>query len=906
MSPLPLAEEIQEKNDFREGILLLPAAVFVLTSAIALSLSQEGFLNWRHLWAPVVWLLAVGPAHFFLRRTKPARDPFLLPLLSLLTGWGLVLLDRLAPNFLGRQVIWLLVGTAILLVIAILPRSLRILRRYRYSWLTGGLVLLAATLLFGVNPSGFGAALWLPVPFIGRVFFQPSELLKMLLVIFLASYFDERESLLRLEGHSGRFGPLPYLAPLLLMWGFCMVLLVWQRDLGAATLFFIVFLALLYLVTGDRRYVWSGLVLLLVASIFAYFAFDVVALRVDAWWNPWPEAGGRAFQIVQSLYALAAGGVTGQGVAEGFPIYIPVVHSDFVFAAIAEEWGLIGSFAIVACFTLLAHRGLRIAALAQRPFHMYLAAGITILFSAQAFLIMAGVTKLLPLTGVTLPFVSYGGSSMLVSSIMMGLLLYLSDKVEGTSSLWAPGDRVKAYHAQNKIQRLNQVIVAGFVAVALALVFWSVVRAPLILAREDNPRLVEAELRIQRGRILDRNGVVLAETVGPPDALTRVYPVPAIGPAVGYYSFRHGTAGVEESFDTILRGNSDNFWLDFTRRALHQPQVGQDVQLTLDSRLQQRADALLGNQTGAVILLGLSESAGQPEAKILALASHPGYDSNQLDERFDELAADESAPLLNRVTQGQYQPGLILQPFIIAEALDQDLIHLGEAVEEANRPVIVNDIVTRCSDKPPDAATWGDVLAYHCPGPMTDLANQLGVGGLDRVFTDFGLRSQPRLALNTATPVTEPILDPLLAGIGQESLTVTPLQVSLAWAALATDGRLPTPQLVTAVDSMNVERVGLNPADNRDDQDNVEETQNALASAQVAQTLRQVLPHHENIAGHSVRVLSGPAESMNGWYLGLAPVSSPRYVVVVVVESMTDFTAAEQVGQELLAAALES
>ncbi|HEX6383522.1 MAG TPA: FtsW/RodA/SpoVE family cell cycle protein, partial [Anaerolineae bacterium] len=432
-------EEIQEKNDLREGILLFLAAAFVFTNAIALSLVQQNGLSWRHLWAPGLWLLAIGLAHFLLRRTRPARDPFLLPLLSLLTGWGLVLLDRLAPNFLGRQVIWLLVGTAVLLAIAILPRSLRLLRRYRYTWLTGGLLLLAATLLFGVNPSGFGAALWLPVPLIGRVFFQPSELLKVLLIIFLASYFDERESLLRLDSRSGRFGPLPYLAPLLLMWGFCMVLLIWQRDLGAATLFFIVFLALLYLVTSDGRYVWSGLALLLLASIFAYFAFDVVALRVDAWWNPWPDAGNRAFQIVQSLYALAAGGITGQGIAQGFPGYIPVVHSDFVFAAIGEEWGLIGSVAVVACFALLAHRGLRIAALARRPFHMYLSAGITILFSAQAFLIMAGVTKLLPLTGVTLPFVSYGGSSMLVSSIMMGLLLYLSAEVNEPDRLWLRG-----------------------------------------------------------------------------------------------------------------------------------------------------------------------------------------------------------------------------------------------------------------------------------------------------------------------------------------------------------------------------------------------------------------------------------------------------------------------------------
>jgi len=418
-------EDIDEIYGRYEAILLLIAAGFVVTNALALSLVVEGFVHWRHLFAPLVWLLVMGAAHYLLGRFKPERDPFLLPIIGLLNGWGLLLIDRLAVNFLGRQVVWMVLSTAVMLAITILPSNLRLLRDYRYTWLTLGLLLLAATLLFGVNPSGFGAELWLPLPVIGRVYFQPSELLKLLLLIFLASYFDEREPLLR---ESKR--PLPYLAPLLLMWGFCMMLLVWQRDLGAATLFFIVFLALLYLATGEKRYVWGGLGLLVIGSIFAYNLFDVVSLRVDTWLNPWPEANNRAFQIVQSLYALAAGGVGGQGIAQGFPDYIPVVHSDFAFAAIAEEWGLVGSLGVVACFALLAHRGMRLAALARRPFHQYLAAGITLMFSAQALLIMGGVTRLLPLTGVTLPFVSYGGSSLLMSGVMGGLLMYLSAEDE--------------------------------------------------------------------------------------------------------------------------------------------------------------------------------------------------------------------------------------------------------------------------------------------------------------------------------------------------------------------------------------------------------------------------------------------------------------------------------------------
>lgn len=427
-------EEAQEQNGRREGLLLVLAAAFVFVNAIGLSLSISGWVSWQHLWAPAAWLGLMAMSHLLLHRYKPHRDPYIFPLFAFLTGWGLILIDRLAANFLGRQVIWLMLATAVFLAISILPRNLRWLRRYRYTGLTLGLLLLAATLIFGVNPSGYGAALWLPIPFFGHVYFQPSELLKLLLIVFLASYFEEREGLLRVSTHKGLYGSLPYLAPLLLMWGFCIILLVWQRDLGAATIFFVVFLTLLYLATSERRYVILGIGLMVVAGVFAYFAFqDLVALRIDAWWNPWPDANDRAFQIVQSLYALASGHVFGQGVGQGSPYYIPVVHSDFVFAAVAEEWGLIGGMGIIISFLLLTYRGLKLAILAQRPFYQYLAAGITILFTAQTLLIMGGVTKLLPLTGVTLPFVSYGGSSLLISSVMLGLLMFISGTVDDTT-----------------------------------------------------------------------------------------------------------------------------------------------------------------------------------------------------------------------------------------------------------------------------------------------------------------------------------------------------------------------------------------------------------------------------------------------------------------------------------------
>ena len=428
----------------REFGLLLLAAGFVFTNAIALSLAMDGRVTWQHLYAPTLWLCLILVDYWLLNRYLPGHDIYLLPIVAFLTGWGLILLDRLAPGFLWRQVIWLTLGMAAMISIAVLPRNLSFLRRYRYTWLFLGIALLGATLIFGVNPSGQGATLWLKIPLVGRVFFQPSELLKLLLIVFMASYLDDQAQMLGLRQSIGQANRFVYIAPLFIMWGFCLVLLVWQQDLGAVTLFLIVFLALLYLATGDWRYSAAGLGLLLVAGIVGYFLYGVVELRIDTWWNPWPEASSRGFQIVQSLYAVAAGSLVGQGVAQGSPTFIPVVHSDFAFAAIAEEWGLVGGLVAIGCFGLICYRGMRIASFGSRPFRTYMAAGISVVFFVQALLIMSGVTKLLPLTGVTLPFVSYGGSSLLMSCILVGLLLNLSvpRMAHAGSNSWALLDRV--------------------------------------------------------------------------------------------------------------------------------------------------------------------------------------------------------------------------------------------------------------------------------------------------------------------------------------------------------------------------------------------------------------------------------------------------------------------------------
>lgn len=412
--------------------LLLAPSLLCAVAFAQLALVETGRLS-LHWFVPVGVLAGcTSSCAWVLHRQLPGHDRLLLPLVSMLVGLGLALVARLAPPaFLTRQLIWLVLGSVVMLVVAVVPRQLRWLRRYRYTWLLTGLGLLLLTMVLGVNPSGAGARLWLGL---GGFYFQPSEPLKLLLIVFLASYLSERhQALVEVELRLGRWRlPHPaHLGPLLLMWGFSLVLLVWQRDLGAALLFFGVFLAMLYAATGQGRYVLVGLVLLGLVSVLGYYMFGHVALRVDAWLDPWSEASGRSFQIVQSLLALASGGVLGQGLDQGLPTAIPVVHTDFVFAAIGEELGLLGALGILICLTLLVGRAFRVALRAYRPFDQLLAAGIGTLLGLQSLVIMAGTLKLIPLTGVTLPFVSYGGSSLLVSMIMVGLLLHISDRALG-------------------------------------------------------------------------------------------------------------------------------------------------------------------------------------------------------------------------------------------------------------------------------------------------------------------------------------------------------------------------------------------------------------------------------------------------------------------------------------------
>ena len=432
----------------RELGLLVVVGLALVAGSVSLGATRAVLADGTLVLAPadpfrlIVYLAALGCAHLAQVLAGRRTDQVLLPAVGLLGGIGLLLMERLPQDLAGSafgnslglagvQLLWLLIAITVITVLAIVVRSDTWLRRYKYTWAAVGIGLLLLTFVFGEEANGA-----LLTVRIGPVSGQPTELLKVILVVFLAGYLSEFRPLLVEE--STRLGPLrlpplPYILPMLVMWAIAFGIVVIQRDLGAALLFFAVFLALAYVATARAGYVIVGLILLVIGAIAAYQLFGHVRIRVDVWRDPFADPSGTGYQVVQALIAFARGGLLGTGLGAGLPavggrLPIPAIHTDFPLAALGEELGLIGVTAILGIYLVIIERGLRIAASAADDFRALLATGLALVVGVQAFIIAAGNLKLIPLTGITLPFISYGGSSLLANAVVVGLLLALSDR----------------------------------------------------------------------------------------------------------------------------------------------------------------------------------------------------------------------------------------------------------------------------------------------------------------------------------------------------------------------------------------------------------------------------------------------------------------------------------------------
>jgi cell division protein FtsW (lipid II flippase) len=391
-----------------------------------------------HLAVFLVIVLGLGLlAHVATRLFAPDATPVLLPVVILLNGLGYVTLASIhepAQYPPSLQAMWTAVGVGFYAVTLIVVRRSRDLDRYRYLLLVVAAFLMLAPLIphfgYAVGAYDENVRLWVHI---GPLSGQPVELAKILIVIFFASYFVEKRELLSIPttrvGNRLVIDPRP-LGPILVAWGFCMLVLAAERDVGFAVLVFMVFIAMLWMATGRGRYLVLGVVLFAIGVFVASHLFAQVGTRVADWLHPYAhvdQAGG-SYQLLQGLYGLGSGGLIGTGLGFGHLSAIPLAGSDYVFAAFGTEWGLLGSTVIVAAYALLVGAGFRAAQTARSDFARLAAAGFTIVLGLQSFFIMAGIVRILPDTGLTLPFMAYGGSSLVANYILIGLLVRISDE----------------------------------------------------------------------------------------------------------------------------------------------------------------------------------------------------------------------------------------------------------------------------------------------------------------------------------------------------------------------------------------------------------------------------------------------------------------------------------------------
>ena len=374
-----------------------------------------------------VILVLLLAAHLAARRWAPDADGTLLPIAGLLNGLGYVFIARLNDDLAGLQATWTAVGIGAFIATLVIVRRVRDLDRYRYTFMALGVGLLLLPLLPVVGDEVNGSRIFVSF---GPVNFQPGEFAKVLLALFFASYLVEKRELLSIA--TWGVGPIKlpepkHLFPVLLAWGFSLMVLFFEKDLGSSLLFFTIFVVMLWIATQRASYLLVGATLFGTGAFFAWKTFTHVQQRVDIWLDPWDLCFAEGQQICRSQFGLALGGMSGTGPGLGRFDRFPAVETDFIFTVIGEELGLLGGTLILVGFLLLVGTGLRIAAAAEHEFEKLLAAGLTALLGFQAFIIIAGVTRLLPLTGVTLPFVSYGGSSLIANYVILALLMRISD-----------------------------------------------------------------------------------------------------------------------------------------------------------------------------------------------------------------------------------------------------------------------------------------------------------------------------------------------------------------------------------------------------------------------------------------------------------------------------------------------
>ncbi|QKF07567.1 FtsW/RodA/SpoVE family cell cycle protein [Berryella wangjianweii] len=887
-----------------ELLLLLVGAPVVVVLFAMLNLRQGIALSVTSLGVPLGIAAAFLGSHLAIRRFAPEADPAVLPIVFVIAGIGMAFVTRLAPKLAVNQVIWLFIGVACMVGVLIAARRLERLAQYKYTFMIAGIALLLSPLVPGIGQEILGSRIWLHI---GPFSFQPGELAKIAIVLFLAGYLSANREMLSV--FTMRIGPLKVpdlrtLLPLLLMWALALVVVVFEKDLGSAVVFFFVFLAMLYAATGKKTYLVVGGALMAAGIVAAWLLFSHVQTRVSNWIDPFADAQGAGYQMVQALYAIADGDLFGRGIGSGMAGQIPVVESDFIFAAIAEEAGLLGAAGLLMLFLGLAIRGYATAARAKTDFSSFLAVGLTTIITLQAFIIVGGVTGLIPLTGLTLPFVSQGGSSLVASFIAVGFLLRCGDEATGVGEEMA---NVTVAINNNSVlgrvslgRRLTNSIMGFSLMFALLvgnLTMIMVVKADEYRSMPGNNHTLAKQARIERGIITTADNVVLAQSARNDDGTySRVYPAGDLASqVVGYYSAQYGTSGIEAAQNDTLTGERGHAtWLDVLNEQAGITQAGNSVELSINARIQAAAQQALQGYTGACVVMDPTTGA------VLAMASSPTYraaDFASVIKAGAQGGGGESS-LLNRATQSLYAPGSTFKMVSAATALETGEATLDSRYGSPGSMDIGGAPVTNFDGNDYGVLTLRRAIELSSNTVFGQIGRDMGAKTLVNGAQKFGFGRDLRFDLPTAVslmadPATMSEWETAWAAVGQPvgddevvGPQATVLQMALVGAGIANEGTVMRPYLVQSIFNGQGER-------------SFTATPSTLFQAldkKTALDLRGALEGvvsngtgtAARIPGVKVAGKTGTAEtgkqSDDSWFVGMAPADKPRVVVAIVLE----------------------
>lgn len=907
-----------------ELILLCVAAPLVILLFAMIAINQGQNLSMSTLGVPVCIFVAFVIAHLATRKFAPGADPALLPIAFALSGIGIAFVTRLAPDLALNQTMWLFLGVACMVLVLVFIRNIDKVARYKYTLMIVGFILLLSPLVPGLGEEINGSRIWL---YVGGFSFQPGEIAKILIVLFLAGYLAQNREMLSV--FTWRVGPfnLPdirTLLPLLLMWGIALVIIVFEKDLGSALVFFFVFLTMLYVTTGKKFYLVIGLALAVVGSVGAFFAFDHVQIRVDTWLDPFKDAQGIGYQLTQAIYSIADGGLFGTGIGRGLAGQIPVVESDFIFAAIAEESGLLGAAGVLLLFLCLAIRGFVTAARAKSDVSSFVAVGLTATIVLQAFIIVGGVTRLIPLTGLTLPFISQGGSSLLASFISVGFLLRCGD--EGTGVGTEMTSATSSLHANSVLGRVslgkhltNGMLVFSvlFALLVANLTLIMVVQADDYQNMPGNNHTMAKEARTERGTISTYDGIVLAQSVMQPDGTyEREYPAGDLAShVVGYASTTYGTSGIENTYNDTLKGQQDfASWTDALNAAAGINTPGNDIALTLNSTIQQAAQNALAGQRGACVAIDPETGA------ILAMASAPTYNAADVGDLLDQAATDPDSgdgSLLNRATDTLYAPGSTFKMVTLATAFENDVATEGTVYNSPGTMSVgtAGETVSNFGKNDYGTITLSRAMELSSNTVFGQLGMEMGPDMLVGGAESFGFDKQLDFALSLRTSLM-PRPDEInsdwalawhAAGepVGQDGPNATVLEMALVGSAIANDGTIMQPYLVDSIYNADGQR-SFTASPTRYLQAVSKDT-----ATRVREVMKGVVKEGTGMAaaipGVEVAGKTGTAEKADGndsWFVGMAPADDPKIVVSIIIEHGDEGEATEK-AQNVLKTALQ-